>query len=396
MFFTIKDARLLLKEGGSIVFLEDFSAGSFEKQTGFQSFIPSNINKQWQWKTPKINALLETANLELGGLKSYSDMIPNIDLYIWMHIKVEANKSSRIEGTHTTLEEDMLPIQDLNPEKRDDAREVQNYIRALQHGVNRISVDKFPISSRLIKEIHKELLQGARGKNKTPGEYRTSQNWIGGSMPSNAMYVPPSHIYIPELITGLEQFIHNDTIMVPQLIRIAMIHYQFESIHPFLDGNGRTGRILVPLLLLNSEMLVKPCFYISDYFETHRTEYYDALNRVRLGNDMIGWISFFLEASISTARSARIKFGNAMSFVEETNRVSSKITGSSENVRSILDCFYKKPVQSSPELSSLLHISKQTVNRILTSMSEEGIIQENTGNTRNKIFIMNRYLDIFK
>ncbi len=142
-----------------------------------------------------MNALLETVNLELGGLKGYSEMIPNIDLYIWMHMKVEANKSSKIEGTQTTLEEDMLAIQDLNPEKRDDAREVQNYIRALQHGVNRISVDKFPISSRLIQEIHKELLQGARGKNKTPGEYRTSQNWIGGSMPSNAMYVPPSHLY---------------------------------------------------------------------------------------------------------------------------------------------------------------------------------------------------------
>jgi len=378
------------------MYLEDFIAGTFEKQTGFQSFIPSNINKQWQWKTPKINALLEKANLELGGLKSYSEMIPNIDLYIWMHIKVEANKSSKIEGTQTTLEEDLLPIQDLNPEKRDDAKEVKNYIRALQLGVNRISVDKFPISSRLIKEIHNELLQGTRGENKTPGEYRTSQNWIGGSMPSNAMYVPPSHIYIPALITDLEQFIHNHSIIVPQLIRIAMIHYQFESIHPFLDGNGRTGRILIPLLLLNSGMLVKPCFYISDYFETHRTEYYDALNRVRLGNDMLGWISFFLEASISTAQSARIKFGNAMTFVDETNRISTKITGSSENVRIILDSFYMNPVQSSPELSSKLNISKQTVNRILTSMQEEGLIQENTGNTRNKIFIMNKYLDIFK
>jgi len=143
-------------------------------------------------------------------------------------------------------------------------------------------------------------------------------------------------------------------------------------------------------------MLVKPCFYISDYFETHRTEYYDALNRVRLGNDMLGWISFFLEASILTAQSARIKFGNAMTFVDETNRISTKITGSSENVRIILDSFYINSVQSSPELSSKLNISKQTVNRILTSMQEEGLIQENTGNTRNKIFIMNKYLDIFK
>lgn len=165
--------------------------------------------------------LLEQANLELGRLGSYSELVPNIDLYIKIHLNVEANKSSRIEGTQTTIEEELMPIKDLDPEKRDDAREVQNYIRALQHGVDRVILDNFPLSSRLIREIHNELMQGVRGEHKTPGEYRTSQNWIGGNMPSNATYVPPSHI-------------HNDTVYVPLLIHIAMIHYQFESIHPFL------------------------------------------------------------------------------------------------------------------------------------------------------------------
>lgn len=340
--------------------------------------------------------MLEQATMELGGLNSYSELIPNIDVYIQMHINVEANKSNKIEGTKTTIEEDLSPIQDFNPEKRKDIQEVQNYLLALQHGVELINSGKLPLSSRLIREIHSKLMKGVRGEHKTPGEYRTSQNWIGGSKPSSATYVPPPHIQIPDLISDLEHFIHNNEIQVPQFIRIAMVHYQFESIHPFLDGNGRTGRIVIPLHLLNSGMLSKPSFYISDYFEEHRTEYYDALSRVLLHNDMSGWIIFFLEASIATARSAKVKFINALNFVNETNLIASKISGTLDNVQNVLNSFYKKPVQIPSELAQSLDISQQTVSRILDSMVLNSVVQEDTGNIRNRIFIMKKYLDIFR
>lgn len=226
--------------------------------------------------------------------------------------------------------------------------------------------------------------------------YRTSQNWIGGSKPYTATYVPPPHIQIPDLLSDLERFIHNNEIHVPQFIRITMAHYQFESIHPFLDGNGRTGRILILLHLLNPGMLSKPSFYISDYFEAHRTEYYDALSRVRLHNDISGWIIFFLEASIETTQSAKVKFRNALDFVNGTNLIASKISGTLNNVQNVLNSFYKKPVQVPSELAQSLDISPQTVSRILDSMVQNSVVQEGTGNIRNRIFIMEKYLNIFR
>ena len=378
------------------MYLEEYIAGSYEKNKDYKSFLPTKINRQWEWRTPEVNILLEKASMELGSLKSYSELLPNIDIYIKMHIKMEANKSNRIEGTQTSIEEELMPITELSPEKRNDAREVHNYINALQLSVDRIMKDDFPLSSRLIKEIHYELIKGVRGENKTPGEYRTSQNWIGGSLPSNAVYVPPTHVHVQELISDMEKFIHNDEIYIPLLVRIAMIHYQFESIHPFLDGNGRTGRILIPLFLLDSGLLNKPCFYISDYFEKYRTRYYDALNRVRLKNDMIGWIVFFLEAVVETAKSARIKFEKAVSYVEDINRRSVKIKGSQENVRRILDSFYENPIQESSELVLKLGISRATINRIISSMLQEGYIVETSGSSRNRIYTMEPYLDIFR
>ena len=180
--------------------IEVYKSGIYENHKDYKSFLPSKINYQWEWNNPKLNVLLEEANIEIGNLKSYSELIPNIDLYIKMHIKMEANKSNRIEGTLTSIEEELMPIMEVSPEKRNDVREVQNYIDALQYSVDRIIKEDFPLSSRLIKEIHKELMKGVRGERKTPGEYRISQNWIGGSMPSNAVYVPPAHIHIQDLI----------------------------------------------------------------------------------------------------------------------------------------------------------------------------------------------------
>ena len=295
--------------------LEEFNAGEYIKVNDYKSFIPNKINYDWVWNDSELNKLLAEANLQLGTLNGFAEQIPNIDIYIKMHVKVEANKSSRIEGTRTTIDEDLLEILDVNPEKRDDWQEVQNYVEAVNYGINRIK--ELPVCTRLIKEIHTILMQGVRGEHKNPGEYRTSQNWIGGSRPSNAIYVPPIPNEVGNCLSDLEKFINNDEINTPDLIKIAMIHYQFESIHPFLDGNGRIGRILIPIYLLSKGLISKPCFYISDYIEKNKEVYYDFLSRVRTQNDMISWIKFFLEATIETAKTARIKFEKIVKFTNE-------------------------------------------------------------------------------
>ncbi len=199
--------------------LEKFKSGVYIDQGDYKTFSPVKINESWAWEDHKINLLLEEASMEIGGLNSFSDLIPNIDVYIKMHIKTEANKSSKIEGTKTSIKEDLLQIEDIAPEKRDDYEEVQNYITALNYGIDRVVKDDFPLCNRLICEIHFKLLQGVRGRHKTPGEFRRSQNWIGGTKPSDALFVPPSVIELPELMSNLEKFINNDEIDVPHLIK---------------------------------------------------------------------------------------------------------------------------------------------------------------------------------
>ncbi len=190
--------------------VEKFKSGIYIKQDDYKTFMPVYINNVWEWEDTGINILLEEASIELGGLNSFSDLIPNIDVYIKMHIKTEANKSSKIEGTKTSIEEDLLQIEDISPEKRDDYEEVHNYINALNYGIGRIVEDDFPLCNRLICEIHEKLLQGVRGTHKTPGEFRRSQNWIGGTKPSNALYVPPNILDMPDLLSDFEKFINNN------------------------------------------------------------------------------------------------------------------------------------------------------------------------------------------
>lgn len=375
--------------------LQDYRSGQYINKDDYQTFVPAKINHVWQWDNPVIDRLLHEAIFELGRLQNYVEQVENIDVYIKMHIRTEANKSSKIEGTKTSIQEDLMKIEDLAPEKRDDAIEVANYVEALQHGVHRIMKDDFPLSSRLIREIHQKLMSGVRGEHKTPGEYRRSQNWIGGSKPSNAAFVPPSYEYLADLISDLEQFIHNDDIYVHALIKNAIIHYQFETIHPFLDGNGRTGRILIPLLMLNDKLIDKPCFYISDYFERHRLHYYETLNRVRAENDMTDWIIFFLKASIETAIKAKDKFKRAIELKNTLRAQVGDIPGSVPNVIAILDAFFTSPILSTNEVVDYTGISKPTVNRTLKAMFEMGYLDEVTGFTRNRVYVLKDYINVF-
>ena len=374
--------------------LEEYKSGKYVKMNDYKAFIPSKINYNWGWNDTKLDKLLAEANRQIGELNAYSLLIPNVDLYIKMHVKIEANKSSRIEGTRTTIEEDLLDVTDINPEKRDDWEEVQNYVKAMNYGVERIR-EGFPVCTRLIRKIHEILMQGVRGEHKTPGEFRISQNWIGGRMPSTAVYVPPPHTEIAECLSDFEKFINNEEIDTPDLIKIAILHYQFESIHPFLDGNGRIGRLLIPLYIQSKGMLEKSCLYISDYIERNTDAYYDMLTRVRTHNDMIGWIKFFLEAVIETSKTAKEKFRNVVELTMEMDKIILDLSVKPENARKVLDVLYDEPIISRKKILEKIDIKPTTLNVTVNSLQERGIIQEITGYSRNQVFAFQKYIDLF-
>ncbi len=374
--------------------LEKYKSGEYVKMNDYKAFIPSKINYNWGWDDTKLDKLLAEANRQIGELNAYSLLIPNVDLYIKMHVKIEANKSSRIEGTRTTVEEDLLDVTDINPEKRDDWEEVQNHVKATNYGVERIK-NGFPVCTRLIRELHKILMQGVRGEHKTPGEFRTSQNWIGGSMPSNAVYVPPPHTEIAECLTDFEKFINNEEIDTPDLIKIAILHYQFESIHPFLDGNGRIGRLLIPLYIQSKGMLDKSCLYISDYIERNKDTYYDMLTRVRTHNDMIAWIKFFLEAVIETSKTAKEKFRNVVELTMEMDKTIIDLPIKAENAKKVIDVLYNEPIINRKKLMEITNIRPSTLKDTVNVLLENNIIVETTGYSRNQVFAFQKYIDLF-
>ena len=377
-----------------MIAVESFLSGKYRNNGDFKSFIPSPINDTWVWSSSEINALLSQADRELGALSTYSELIPDLDIYIRMHIRVEANKSNRIEGTKTSIEEDMLPKENLVSEKRDDVQEIENYIKAMDYGVKRIIDDDFPFSSRFLRELHQILLQGVRGEYKTPGEFRRSQNFIGGSKPSDAVYVPPS---IADLDAAMEDFdrFANRNDDLPVLIRLAIMHYQFETIHPFLDGNGRIGRLMIPLYLLSRNILGKPCFYISDYFETHRSEYYAALQDTRVRNDMERWICFFLRASIATARKAKDTFNRVLRLVDKYNRYIAETKSMHTTISSIIREMYSRPIASVAILSEMTGIGVTIVNSAVNTLVADGVLSEITGGKRNRVFMLTEYMEIF-
>lgn len=374
--------------------LEEYKSGKYVKMNDYKAFIPSKINYNWGWDDTKLDKLLAEANRQIGELNAYSLLIPNVDLYIKMHVKIEANKSSRIEGTRTTVEEDLLDVSDINPEKRDDWEEVQNYVKATNYGVARIK-EGFPVCTRLIREIHEILMQGVRGEHKTPGEFRISQNWIGGSMPSTAVYVPPPHTEIAECLSDFEKFINNEEIDTPDLVKIAILHYQFESIHPFLDGNGRIGRLLIPLYIQSKGMLEKSCLYISDYIERNKDTYYDMLTRVRTHNDMIGWIKFFLEAVIETSKTAKVKFRKVVELTVEMDKIIVNLPVKSDNAKKVINVLYNEPIINRKKLCNITKIKEGTIKNIINCLLENDIIVETTGYSRNQIFTFQKYTDLF-
>jgi len=374
--------------------LKDFKSGVYAKQFEYKSFTPSTINHAWVWDDPKINTLLEHATRALGELNAFSLIVPDVDLFIRMHIIKEANTSSRIEGTATTMDEAVLPRkEEIAPERRDDWVEVQNYIKAMNGAI--AELERLPLSNRLLLKTHATLMQGVRGHHKTPGEFRRSQNWIGGTSPSDAVFIPPHHDELPELMSDLEKFWHNYEIEVPHLIRIAISHYQFETIHPFLDGNGRIGRLLITLYLVSHKLLEKPSLYLSNYFEKNKGAYYDALTTVRASNDLAHWIKVFLVAVVSTAEEGKKTFQEILTLRDKTEAKLLAMGRRAKNGRRLLTMLYRHPSVTTAQVCRELHISQVAADQLIKTFVQAGILVEITGFKRNRLFQFKRYFQLF-
>ncbi|MCK4668370.1 Fic family protein [Candidatus Dependentiae bacterium] len=373
--------------------LEKFISGGFIEQYQYKSFIPEKIDHVWTWDDPQINVLLENANKVLGELNAFSLIVPDIDLFIHMHVLKEAQASSKIEGTKTEIDEVLLDKEVISPEKRDDWVEVQNYISAMNHGVERLN--EIPLSNRLLKEMHEILLSGARGENKLPGEFRESQNWIGGNSLSDAVFIPPPKEDVPRLMGDLEKFLHHKDLNVPHLIKAAISHYQFETIHPFLDGNGRIGRLLITFYFVSNEILEKPCLYISDYFEKNKAMYYDLLTLTRKKNDLKSWITFFLNGIIQTASKGRDAFKKILELRNNVEIKIQKLNRKSIKGKILIDYLYKKPIIGLNDVQKIFNSTKPTANSLIKDFIRLNILFEFTGNKRNRRYVFKDYFNLF-
>ena len=373
--------------------IKDYQAGTYKQQYQYKSFSPVMINQTITWDDPLINTMLEDSTMALGELNAFTMIVPNVDIFIQMHIAKEANTSSKIEGTKTEMDDVLVSKEQIDPEKRDDWQEVQNYIRAMNTALDEL--DKLPLSSRLLKNIHAVLLDSVRGESKQPGNFRVSQNWIGGASLKTAYFIPPHQDEVPDLMSDLEKYLHNDSIHVPHLIKIAIAHYQFETIHPFLDGNGRIGRLMIPLYLVSNGLLKKPSLYLSDYIEKNKDYYYESLTRVRTQNDLSGWIKFFLEAVIETAGSGAKTFENILSLKHEMDALTQTFGKKAHNASKLVEYLYQKPIITMSDVAKVLEVSKPTANKLVKEFEEKGILLEVTGYQRNKLYVFKQYLDIY-
>lgn len=312
----------------------------------------------------------------------------------WIHVAKEAVVSSRIEGTHTRMDEALLPISEVQPERRNDWQEVNNYIKAINSAIDELQT--LPISSRLIKSTHQLLLDSVRGEYKMPGQYRNSQNWIGGNSLQDAKFIPPHNQYVNDLMGDLEKFLNNDSIHVPSLLRIAIAHYQFETIHPFLDGNGRIGRLLITLYLVKENILNAPLLYLSSYFEKRKDLYYDNLSNTRVKNDLLQWIKYFLAGVEQTASQAVSKLSSMIKLKENLeNNIRQNYGRRSVNAIQLLHSLFKKPIVTIDQASTICNITYKAANDLVRKMNEDKIVIETTGHNRNRIFVFESYLSLF-
>ena len=338
--------------------------------------------------------LMEKANQALGRLDGVTMLLPDIMHFLYFYVRKEAVLSSQIEGTQSSLSDLLLhEIEEAPGTPIDDIQEVSNYVAAMNHGLKRLR-EGFPLSLRLIREIHKELLSKGRGSAKEPGEFRRTQNWIGGTRPGNATFVPPPPDKVMECLSAFEKFLHDDPARTPTLIKTALTHVQFETIHPFLDGNGRLGRLLITFLLCVEGALTEPMLYLSLYFKTHRQAYYDLLQKVRLEGDWESWLRFFLTGVWETANQAATTAKQILTLFENDRRKIAKLGRTTSSVFNVHQVLQSKPIVSIQAAAQNSGLSIPTATTALAHLQKLGVVREMTGRQRNRLFLYKKYLDI--
>lgn len=373
-------------------------SGRYQKQlTGYHAFLPAPLPPNPPVRIEgEIQSLLSLADRALGRLDGSIQTLPNPDLFVFMYVRKEAVLSSQIEGTQSSLQ-DLLAAEAhiLSPESPKDVDEVINYVSAMNYGINRLR--ELPLSVRLIKEIHERLLRGVRGSRLTPGELRTSQNWIGpgGCTLNEATFVPPPPHEVPAALTDLEAFLHSESDL-PQLVQIGLTHAQFETIHPFLDGNGRIGRLLITFLLCQREILLKPVLYLSHFFKQHRPEYYEHLQAIRDHGHWEQWLAFFLRGVASVSREATETARRILALREDHRAaVTAHLGRAAGNGHRVLELLYRRPLISVAEVKELTGTTFTAANNLVARLAQLGILQEATGYKRNRIFRYAPYIAIF-
>jgi Fic family protein len=348
---------------------------------------PLELNEQRQ-------RLLERATLALGRLDSVTLLLPDPHLFLYAYVRREAVLSSQIEGTQSSLAQLLLfELEESPGVPLDDVVEVSNYVAALEHGLRRLK-EGFPLSNRLIREMHAVLLSRGRGSEKSPGEFRRSQNWIGGTRPGNAHFVPPPPQYVQDCMSDLERFLHNEGNPYPALIKAALAHVQFETIHPFLDGNGRIGRLLIAFILHNDGLLSQPLLYLSLYFKQHRSKYYRLLDVVRTEGDWEAWLDFFLEGVEQTASNAVETAKRLLSLFQKDEQVIQKAGRSTSTLLRVFRVLCERPLVTVNQVCERSGLSFPAVSHAMAALARLGIVREVTGQRRNRIFAYNEYLNI--
>lgn len=360
----------------------------------YNSFIPESLPPT---KSPihyddKMIYLVAEANRYIGRLDEVTDTLISPSYFVYMYARKEATLSSQIEGTRATFSDLIKAEAGIHDEIPDDVKEIENYVKAVNYGYERMNT--LPLSLRLIREIHEILMQGVRGETKTPGEFRKSQNWIGGYSILTASYIPPSIEYMSDLLSNFETFMHEED-YIPDLVKVALLHSRFEMIHPFLDGNGRVGRLLIAFYLSAKNLLHKPTLYLSKYFKKNREIYYDCLFNIHAKGDYETWIKFFLEGIIQTSKEA-INMARAISQLKESDlRKISMLGRVSKNALKLYEGLFDKPTITIEEIMNKLEVSNATAGRLAEKLIEIGVLENLKDRTRNKVFIYKKYIDIF-
>ncbi len=354
--------------------------------------LPPDPPLQWSYD---LQGKFEQAHLALGRLDSVATLLPDTSLFIYTYIRKEAVLSSMIEGTQSSLS-DLLSFESEHQPgvPLNDVQEVSNYVDALMHGLKRLREDDFPISLRLVREIHNILLSKGRGSHNSPGEFRTSQNWIGGTRPGNAVFVPPPASELPSCLDAWERFLHDQPERTRPLVKAALTHLQFETIHPFLDGNGRVGRLLITLLLCSEHILQEPMLYLSLYFKTYRDRYYALLTHVRETGDWEAWLEFFADAVVETATQAIETVNSLQKLIErDTQEINAlgRIAGSAHQIHRALR---ERPIASPKWLTEKTQLAPATVNKCLEKLAQTGMIGELSKQKRNRLYVYSEYFAI--